>query len=84
VGASGDLSIRICLLGVWFSASVLVCVMGSCLLKASVYGVFAPLSFVPFSLWPLDCVVAVCSSSVTLLMSPLMFSRRRFCWRHFP
>ena len=84
VGTSGDLSIRIYLLRVRFLASVLACVVGSCLRRASVYRVFVPLSFVCFSLRSSGCVVAVCSSPVTLHMSPLTFSRmEEISWEEF-
>src|SRR5882724_5349380 len=87
---SGDLSIRICLLRVRFLASVPACVVGSCLLRASAYGVFIPWLFVSFSHGSEGCVAAVCSASVALLMSPLTFLRgrsfhgRSFHGRSFP
>jgi len=49
VGASGVLSTSICLLQVQLRARVPVCVVGSCLLRASVYVILVPVSVVPFS-----------------------------------
>ena len=72
--ASGVLSMRICLLRVQLWARVPACVMGSCLLRVSAYVILAPVLVVSLSHWASVCMVAVCSSLVAFLMSPLMFS----------
>ena len=74
-GVSGDLSIRICLFHARIRASVPACVEGSCLLRASAYGVFVPFLCVSCAPWTSVCLVDLCRPSNALFMSPLACSR---------
>src|SRR5882724_9064216 len=75
VGASGDLSIRVCLFCAQIQASIPACVEGSCLLRASAYGVFVPFLYVSCAPWTSVCLVDLCRPSNALFMSPLACSR---------